>query len=351
MRIYFMLCVSCITFLVNAQPTIEVNGFGHLEYEFYHMPDTDENKSEFNLGEHDLFVNGRLNKKISFLSELVVREDKKTSSGFGVSLERALIRYNYKGNHSIHIGKMHTAINYWNDVYHHGRIFFPTIDRPLNFDFFMPIHTLGVKAAGYNLGDIGFGYDLQIANSMASTDFESEGINFSYMASARIEPVDGTRFMIGYYRDFLHHNTHGPQAHSGTYHNDDYHGSIAINKFCLSIARFERKLELLNEFGYTQTATDSLGRSGNITNYTYIGYQINQKYVPFVMMDFIRVGAKELHVTRLNGIKFSLGMRLEFDPRCNLKIQLEHYGGINSISDVPGMQRKYEIKFQLAYAI
>lgn len=347
---YYYLSFFLVIFQYSfAQPSIQVNGFGHLEYELYYKPEKNNYSSSFRLGEHDLFVNGILNKKISFLSEAVIRSDSKTSSGFGVSLERALIKFNYKGEHNLIVGKMHTPLNYWNDVFHHGRLFYPTIDRPMNFDFFMPIHTLGFRAQGQNLGKLNFGYDLLIGNSMETSDFGGDGVLLSYTAAFHIKPVEGMRLMAGYYHDFLPNNHHGAHSHSALYHSD-YHDALTMDQFYFSFARFERNLEVLNEFAFVNTVTDSLGVSQNLSNYTYIGYKIGEKCTPFVMLDGFRISAKELHVKAAHGLKYSVGFRWEFDPKCNLKIQFENYGPLNGISDVPGIERKYELKFQLAYA-
>jgi hypothetical protein len=334
-----------------SQSNIQVNGFGHLEYELYHKPDNDQYESSFRLGEHDLFVNGRLNKKLSFLSEVVVRPDSKTATGFGVSIERAFMKFNYKGEHSLIVGKVHTPLNYWNDVYHHGRLFFPTIDRPMNFDYFMPIHTLGIRAQGQNLGKLNFGYDLQIGNSMESTDFGADDVLFSYTAAFHIKPVDDMRVQAGYYRDFLPNNHHGAHSHSAANHNNDYHDELTTNQFYSSFAYFGSRLEFLNEFAFIVNRTDSLGVSQSISNYTYLGYKLKDKYVPFVSLDYLQIAKNELHVNPANGLKFSLGFRWDMDPKCNLKIQLEKYGPVPNISDVPGIANKYEIKMQLAYAI
>lgn len=336
---------------VFGQGNVQVNGFGHLEYEFYHKPDSKKNESSFKLGEHDLFVNARINKKLTFLSEVVVKSDSKTASGFGISIERVFLKYNYKGEHNLIIGKVHSPLNYWNDVFHHGRLFFPTIDRPLNFDYFMPIHVLGLRAQGQNLGKLNFGYDLQVGNSMQSTDFGADGILLSYLASVHIKPVDGMRLMAGYYYDFLPNNHHGPHAHSGTNHNEDYHDALETNQINASIAYFGDKWEFLNESALVINRTDTLGTANSVSNYTYLGYRIKDKYIPFVNVDYLHIAPNELHVRPRSGLKFSLGMRWEIDPKCNLKIQLEKYGKVPDIHDVPGIENKYEIKLQLAYAI
>jgi hypothetical protein len=69
------------------------------------------------------------------------------------------------------VGKHHTPVNYWNYTYHHGRVFFPTIERPLLFEAeIIPLHTNGISLQGQNLGSAKFGYDVMIGNGLGSSD-------------------------------------------------------------------------------------------------------------------------------------------------------------------------------------
>lgn len=113
------------------------------------------------------------------------------------------LKFDYFKNHSLVVGKMHTPVNYWNDVYHHGRFFFPTVDRPIAFSYLVPVHTLGLRLQGQNLGKIKFGYDLVAGNGISSTDFADSGVNTSAMAGVHIKPIDNFRFGISYYYDFI----------------------------------------------------------------------------------------------------------------------------------------------------
>ena len=342
------------SFNAYSQRQIQINGFGHLEYENNRVIDDTSglyNFGGFTLGEHDLFVSSNLHDRINFLGEFVFKGDNSSASGFLPSIERARIRYNYHGNHYVLFGKMHTAINYWNDVYHHGRIFFPTIDRPLNFQFFVPIHSLGIRFQGQDIGKLRFGYDFQIANGMESTDISSTGQNFSYNLSFHIKPSIGTRIMVGYNADVLPTNTHGPHAHSGNYHNHMYKDEVRLDQFHFSFAHFQTKLEILNEFAVIHSNTDSLGNSMNYTNYTYVGYRIKEKYIPYVMLDALVTSTTELHVKQINALKMAIGMRFEINDKINIKSQIEKYGSIPSIKNLPQLQDKYEFKLQLSYAI
>lgn len=352
MRILLVFII--IPYLLFGQRQIQVNGFGHLGYENNFFIDdtlTTNDYGHFSLGEHDLFVSGKIGPKVSFLGEFVFKGSSSSPSGFLASIERARVRYNYYKNHNILIGKMHTALNYWNDVFHHGRLFFPTIDRPLNFSYFVPIHSLGVRLQGQNIGKLKFGYDFQIANGMESTDISSNGLNFSYNASIHIKPIQGMRIMLGYNNDYLPTNSMGPHAHSGSNHNHMYNGSVSINQFNFSVAKFESNFEFLNEFATILTHTDSLGNAMSYTNYLYAGYRIKDKYVPYIMTDFILVSDRELHSKPVNALKYSLGFKWDFNPMLNLKFQIEKYGGLNGFDNLPTLQRKYELKLQLSYAL
>src|SRR4030095_76500 len=124
-----------------------------------------DKKVSFAFGEQDLFITSELSDRFSFVGESVFKFTDSTPTNFSVSIERVVIKYNYFGNHNILIGKHHTPINYWNDTYHHGRVFFPTIQRPLLFDAnIIPLHTTGIDFQGSNLGNVKFGYDLMIGN-------------------------------------------------------------------------------------------------------------------------------------------------------------------------------------------
>ena len=81
-------------------------------------------KVSFGFGEQDLFITSELSDRLSFLGESVFKYTPSSPTEFSVSIERIVIKYNFQGNHNIIIGKIHTPLNYWNDTYHHGRVFF-----------------------------------------------------------------------------------------------------------------------------------------------------------------------------------------------------------------------------------
>ncbi|MBL0340645.1 MAG: hypothetical protein IPP71_06830 [Bacteroidetes bacterium] len=122
----FLFLLVWIPYGIHAQDT-KILGF--VDVLSYYKND----KLSFAFGEQDLFITSELTDKISFLGETVFKFDSESNSNFNISVERVIIRYNLKGNHYFVVGKHHTPVNYWNETYHHGRVFSPNIFRPLLF--------------------------------------------------------------------------------------------------------------------------------------------------------------------------------------------------------------------------
>jgi hypothetical protein len=332
----------------------QINFFGHIEYDFDALPTT--NNSYLSIGEQDFFITSKITDRISFLGENVIRFDGKSPSYFIPSIERVQLKFDYYKNHSFIVGKMHTPVNYWNDTYHHGRLFFPTIDRPLAFSYLVPVHTLGVRLQGQNLGDLKFGYDLVAGNGISSTDFSDTGVNTSAMAGIHIKPFDNFRIGVSYYYDFIQNNFSG--AHSGhttAAHQafaGKYKGNINYELFSLSASYFSDRFELLNEASLNKSGSDTLGIAINISNYTYIGFRIKEKFIPFISYDFIDISNKDAHVGHFSRNKVIAGCRYEINHLMNVKVHVAqispNHALISSHSHNNG-PNSYEFKIQMAY--
>jgi hypothetical protein len=238
------------------------------------------------------------------------------------------MRFNYTNNHNIIAGKIHTPVNYWNDVYHHGRVFFPVIDRPFSFSYMVPLHTLGLQMQGQNLGNLGFGYDIVLGNGIASSDNFQKGINPSLTTAFHIKPLPGMRIGVSYYHNQLKENIAGSHVgHSiapGIAPSQRYKGPVNFQLISGSFAWFEKRFELLNEFSFNQTRTDTLGTADNLANFTYIGYRFNDHNVPFILVDYIKIANNDLHIYPTELLKTAIGYRYEFNYLVNLKAQVEH---------------------------
>lgn len=334
----------------------QINFFGHLEYDFDKLPTT--YNSAFGLGEQDFFINSKLSDKISFLGETVIRPDLKSSTLFAPSIERVQIKYDYFKNHSLVAGKMHTPLNHWNDTYHHGRLFFPTIDRPLAFSYLIPLHTSGLRLQGQNLGDLRFGYDVVAGNGISSTDISNIGFNKSFLTSVHFKPFEYAKFQLSYYYDYIEGNQSGVHSgHSTAVHqlqSSRYKGNINYQLISFSAVYFSNKFEFLNEAVYNTANTDTLGTAKNLSIFAYAGYRIKGKYVPYISVDHIKVANNDVHVGPLEINRLLIGMRYEINHQLNIKVHIAAASSGHSAAHALShglKENSYEFKIQLSYGL
>ncbi len=271
----------------------------------------------FDFGEQDLFITSEITDRISFLGETVFRFSPTSPTFFNVSVERVVIKYNYKGNHSILLGKRHTPINYWNDTYHHGRVFFPTIRRPLLFAAeIIPIHTTGLSLQGLNLGNLRFGYDLMVGNGLGSTDVRDNDKNKSFVAEVHIKPVDGLRIGISYYYDFI---SEGAEVHGNT-----IDANIVQHLASGSISYFGKKYEVLAEATYASNYTHDTGSLYTIASYLYAGIRLGEKFIPYIRIDNIQYQDGEVYFEKNNATTFITGLRYEINYLAVVKLEYQY---------------------------
>ncbi|MDG2330347.1 MAG: hypothetical protein P8M05_02020 [Flavobacteriales bacterium] len=338
--LFFMIVYPLVG--VTQKLRTSINGYGHMDCDVY----VDDSVTSFlDIGEHDLFITSALTNNISFLGEIVVKPLSSSPSGFGASIERARLKFQYYKNHSLIIGKMHTPVSFWNDVYHHGRVFFPTIDRPLSFSYFTPVHVVGIRFQGQNLGDLNFGYDVVLGNTTMTGQLTGGSTRPSITLAAHIKPKDQMRIGFGLFNeDYKDADLSG---HNHSHGINTVTEQISFNLANFSFANFGNKLHVLDEFSMNITSMDSIGMAENFSNYIYIGVPIKERYIPFFGFDFLSVEVKDQLNREQFRIKYFAGYRHEFTPMLNVKAQVEYY-----YSDMTYMNRtnmKWEYKIQLAY--
>jgi hypothetical protein len=346
-------CVTVVMCLMgawqqaDAQTTFRM--FGHLEATA--EQEGDDHYSGFAVGEHDFFVTSSLTDRISFLSEMVINP-KGGAGGFSTSIERVRLAFNYVGNHSIIVGKMHTPVNYWNDRFHHGRYMFPTIDRPQSFSHVIPIHTLGLRLQGQNLGDLRFGYDVVVGNGLSSNDRGDNEWQKSITTACHIKPWEGSRIGASYYRDVIFDNTVSSHGGHGGAHSHEYEGDVNVNLLSVSAGYENTTWEMLYEYSISmQSYPDSAGaaNSSSYMTYLYVGRRLkNQTDVLYGLVDWVEIPEEDLHLMPQQLAKFGLGWRHEFAGQIHTKTQVERYTGFRDDLAMPPAD-KWELKLQLAY--
>lgn len=311
-KLFFTCCLPLLVTAIALGQNTQIRGFADVTGGYI------SKKATFGFGEQDLYITSTINDRISFLGETVFKFDSTATSDFTISVERVIITYNLQGNHNLVVGKIHTPLNYWNDSYHHGRVLFPTIDRPLLFQKnIIPLHTTGAGIEGRDLGKLRFGYNLFVGNGSGSADVEDNDKNKSITAAFHIKPVDRLRLGLSYYYDVI---SEGAKLHSGMVmeHQVNQHLISA------SVARFGKKLEILTEATMALNHTDSTGTKNTLAGYAYAGYKIKEKYVPYVRYDNIRYQDGEQYYMKNNTQSYVAGFRYEINYLAVIKLEYQH---------------------------
>lgn len=276
-----------------------------------------DKKLSFGFGEQDLFITSVLNDRISFLGESVFKFTPSSPTDFSVSVERIIIYYNIYGNNNLVLGKVHTPINYWNDTYHHGRVFFPTIDRPLLFGAnIIPLHTVGAGVQGHDLGSVKFGYDFFIGNGQGSSEVLDNDKYKSITAAIHIKPADKLRLGISWYNDVI---SKGANAEGKI-----INWKVNQNLFSASLSRFGKKFEILAEGTAGINHTDTTGSKTTFASYIYAGYKVKDKLIPYVRFDDLHYQNGEIYYNKNNTTSWVAGIRYEINYLAVVKLEYQY---------------------------
>ncbi len=312
-HIFFVLSniiLSFFSFPAFSQNT-HIKGFidGLVTYE--------KSKLSFAFGEQDLFITSEISDRISFLGETVFRYTPSSATAFSISVERIVIKYNIKDNHNLLIGKHHTPINYWNDTYHHGRVFFPTIERPLLFsENIIPLHTTGISVQGHDLGNLKFGYDLMVGNGLGSEEIIDNNSSKSLTAAIHIKPAERLRLGASYYVDVI--------SKGSKIHNRIISRKVNQHLLTASVAYFGKRFEVLSEGTLGINSTDSTGSKKTLAPYIYTGYKITEKLVPYLRLDNIHYQKGELYYDKENMTALVAGMRYQLNYIAVIKLEYQY---------------------------
>jgi hypothetical protein len=291
-----------------------------------------DDKLNFGFGEFDLFITSELGEHFSFLAETVFKYDPSSATE-----ERVIIKYNYIGNHSLLLGKHHTPINYWNDTYHHGRVFFPTIGRPLLFAaHIIPIHTTGLALQGLNLGKLKFGYNLMIGNGLGSNEITDNDKYKSVTAAIHIKPWDNWQIGASFYNDVISEGA-------------EIYGKIMDEKvdqqlFTGSLSYFGNKFELLAEGTVVNNKTDSSGSVQSFASYLYAGIIIKEKWVPYFRLDNLSYGDSDPYLGNDDTSSILAGLRYEISYLMVVKLEYQYEN-----RDISGSENRIMAQFAIGF--
>ena len=189
-------------------PSLQIRGFGDVDFS---ATDRKGSVSGFNLGQFVLHLASPLSEKVSYFGEVSFTAQ---PTGYDLSVERTIIRYDYNDYFKLSFGKYHTPIGYWNAAFHHGAWLQTTIARPEMVQFggsFIPTHFVGIEAEG-NIpsGGLGLGYNVGLGNGRSSLlsksgDSGDSNDNRSWVANVYSRPARFYGLQVGasVYRDKL----------------------------------------------------------------------------------------------------------------------------------------------------
>lgn len=297
-----------------------------------------DGKVSFGFGEQDLFITSELNDRLSFLGESVFKYTPSSPTEFSVSIERVVIKYNFYGNHNLLIGKHHTPLNYWNDTYHHGRVFFPTIERPLLFAAnIIPLHTTGIGVQGHDLGKLRFGYDMMIGNGLGSNEVSDNDKNKSVSLAVHIKPIEKLRLGVSYYYDVI---SKGADVHDRGIINYQVNQQL----FTGSVAYFGSKFELLAESTIALNKTDTTGTQQTTASYIYGGFRLTEKIIPYFRLDDIQYQDGEIYYIKNNTTSIVGGIRFQINYLAAVKIEYQHIH-----AEIQGQVDKFTAQFAIGF--
>ena len=181
----------------TAGPTVQAFLFGDV---LYTVADGDDPEG-FKLGQIVAHGSATLSDRVLFFGELSITA---RSTGYGLAMERAILRYEASDVVKVSVGRFHTPISYWNTAFHHGLWLQGSVARPEAVKFgsrFIPVHFVGAMAEGqlpnspvfYQVG-VGNGRSTNIAGG---GDFGDVNSDRAIVLSASLRPASLFGFRVG----------------------------------------------------------------------------------------------------------------------------------------------------------
>jgi hypothetical protein len=149
-------------------PRLKLLFFGDTGYQIghYFAP-----TNTFEFGEFDMFATARLTDRVSALAEILFTSS--SDNSVGIDVERLILKYRQNDYFTASIGRIHTAIGYYNTAFNRGDYFQTAVGRPTMFEFddqagFLPLQDLGIVLNGQlPSGKLGLNYVFEVTNGRA----------------------------------------------------------------------------------------------------------------------------------------------------------------------------------------
>lgn len=308
--------ITCISFSIyvtlglHAQDT-QIKGFASFNTTYK------DDKVSFGFDEQDLFINSIINDRLSFLGESVFKISDEDDHHFIVSIERLVLRYNLFGNNDLIVGKIHTALNYWNNTFHHGRVFYPTCFRPLLFsENIIPLHVTGIGIEGHDMGDKRIGYHAFISNGQSAGEIKDNNADKSITLALTAKPIDRLKVGVSYYNDRF--------KAGEMIHGTEISANLKQQLITLSAVWFGRKLEAMAEGMTSLNKPENSNNKATYSGYIYGGYRLKEKWISYLRYDNITYPKGEIFYHGIDTQSFLCGLRYEMSFLAAIKLEYQH---------------------------
>jgi len=330
-------------------PKLKINGF--MDTGFIATMTKREHSKSFRQGEVALFLTSAISERVSFLGELVFYPFAAVPR-YVLEWQRLGLRYSLSDRFNITLGRMHTALGYWNHAYHHGSWLQTTILRPEIYRFeydngLLPVHSVGIEFSGtqafrpfsmeYRVGIVnGRSKDIQ---SVDNFNDANDAKAVSALLSIRPSLVEGLQIGVNTYIDRIPKN---PDPFGGAPVRNSPIDERIIGGHLIY---FRDGAELLAElFKIDHHDRGSGNDFGTVGYYVQGGYRI-EKWTPYYRFDFINLAEGDPYFIPLQTDirKQTLGVRWDILTWNALKLE---YGR----ADRPDREREHSLNINSSFA-
>ncbi|HWZ42114.1 MAG TPA: hypothetical protein VNW97_01485 [Candidatus Saccharimonadales bacterium] len=283
----------------------------------------DHSSSSFAVGDTSLFITSHLNSKASVLGEITFSET--AEQGFEIDVERLLLKYELNDYLKLSFGRYHTAVSYYNQVFHHGQWLQTAVDRPLVVEFsdhggLLPSQAVGVSVTGQvPSGHLGLNYILEYGTS----DTHRPTVDGS--GSAEIEEDNGQSTIVGLFArpDGLP----GLEAGGSFYHDriQPNGGPLHMGQSVVSahVVYVTPRYEFINEGFVVQHNVQETGQTFNTPAfYSLISAKLGGRWRPYFRYQYVNANSPVFPDVKLRHGP-SAGLRYELNDYVALKAQID----------------------------
>ncbi|NKE72615.1 hypothetical protein [Candidatus Manganitrophus noduliformans] len=289
----------------------------------------DEHSKSFTTGELDLFLTAEISEKVSFLTEMVFYPVA-VQNRLVFEMQRVILKYSFSDLVNLQIGRMHTALGYWNHTYHHGTWLQTTVLRPEIYRFdeydhgLLPVHSVGVEFFGTKaLRPLHLEYHLGVTNGRGKTtnaadaiqnlrdDNDSKAFNFLLGLTPRL--IEGLQVGGSLYLDKIPADPTNPTRVEPI--DERIMGAYAVY--------FRHQAELLGEIFKIDHHDQTSGKDFDTIGFYLQGGYKTDEWTPYYRFDRVNFGEGDPYLTskQIDITKHTFGLRWDLFSWNALKME------------------------------